>query len=146
MFRLRSDERARIEEISNLDAYSSLTNARVPISQIASLSTSFVSPKICRRDHQRCVTVKCDTRGGALASGVVRQMQKRLTQASSEWPPGCRFQFGGEFEEQSKAFDAVSVALVASLVLIYLALVLQFNSITKPWVVFAGVPFGSWAA
>ena len=37
------------------------TNARVPISQIADLSTKLVSPKICRRDHQRCITVKCDT-------------------------------------------------------------------------------------
>ena len=34
------------------------------------------------------------------------------------------------------------MALLASLALIYLALVFQFNSVTKPLVVFAGVPFG----
>ncbi len=141
-FRLRSDERARIDEIANLDAFSSLTNARVPISEIARMSTEFVSPKICRRDHQRCITVKCDTVPGVLASGVVHQMQTRLGTLSHQWPPGYRFQFGGEYEEQAKGFDAVTVALVASLALIYLALVLQFNSVTKPLVVFAGVPFG----
>lgn len=142
VFRLRSDERSRIEEISNLDVVSAITNARVPISQIAEISTKLVSPKIWRRDHQRCITVKCDTMPGVLASSVVNQMQDRLDRLSREWSPGYRFQFGGEYEEQVKGFDAVRLAMLASLVMIYLALVFQFNSITKPWVVFAGVPFG----
>ena len=141
-FRLRSDERAKIEEINNLDAFSSVTNLRVPISQIVELSMKLVSPKIWRRDHQRCITVKCDTVPGVLASSVVKDMQKRLGRLSTDWPPGYRFQFGGEYEEQVKGFDSVAVALVASLALIYLALVFQFNSVTKPLVVFAGVPFG----
>jgi multidrug efflux pump subunit AcrB len=142
MFRLRSDQRARIEEITNLDAFSSLTNVRVPISQIAQFSTKLVSPKIWRRDHQRCITVKCDTVPGVLASSVVHQMKERFDRLSPAWPPGCRYQFGGEYEEQVKGFDSVALALLASLVLIYLALVFQFNSVTKPLVVFAGVPFG----
>ena len=141
-FRLRSDERARIEEINNLDAFSSVTNLRVPISQIVELSMKLVSPKIWRRDHQRCITVKCDTVPGVLASSVVKDMQKRLGRLSTEWQPGYRFQFGGEYEEQVKGFDSVGIALLASLALIYLALVFQFNSVTKPLVVFAGVPFG----
>jgi multidrug efflux pump subunit AcrB len=141
-FRLRSDERARIEEIRNLDAFSSLTNARVPIRQIVEFTTESVSPKIWRRDHQRCITVKCDTVPGVLASSVVNAMRVRLDRMSRQWPPGYRYQFGGEYEEQVKGFDSVGLALAVSLVAIYLALVLQFNSVTKPLVVFAGVPFG----
>jgi len=141
-FRLRSDERARIEEINELDAVSATTNLRVPISQIVDVSMKLVSPKIWRRDHQRCITVKCDTTFGVLASSVVRQIQPRLARMAQEWPPGCRFQFGGEYEEQTKGFDSVGLALLASLAAIYLALVLQFNSVVKPLVVFAGVPFG----
>lgn len=142
VFRLRSDERSRIDEIVNLDAVSSLTNARVPISQIAEITTCFVSPKIRRRDHQRCITVKCDTLPGTLASRVVATIDKKLKRDAADWPPGYRFEFGGEHEEQRKGFDSVAIALMASLVLIYLALVMQFNSVTKPLVVFAGVPFG----
>ena len=141
-FRLRSDERTRIEDVNNLDVVSASTNARVPISQIADFSTKLVSPKICRRDRQRCITVKCDTMQGVLASNVAAAMQQRLDRLASQWPPGYRFQFGGEYEEQRKGFNAVSLALVVSLGMIYLALVLQFNSATKPLVVFAGVPFG----
>ncbi|MEN6559099.1 MAG: efflux RND transporter permease subunit [Thermoguttaceae bacterium] len=141
-FRLRSDERMRIEDINNLDVISGLTNARVPISQIADFSAKMVSPKIRRRDLQRCITVKCDTRAGTLASTVVNHMQRWLKKNSTDWPPGYRYQFGGEYEEQSKGFKSVGLALTASMVLIYLALVLQFNSVTKPLVVFVGVPFG----
>ncbi len=36
----------------------------------------------------------------------------------------------------------MSVAMVTSIIAIYLALVLQFNSPTKPLLVFAAVPFG----
>jgi multidrug efflux pump subunit AcrB len=114
----------------------------VPLSQIAEVSTKLVSPKIRRRDNQRCITVKCDTAAGVLASTVVDRMQSRLGRLSGEWPPGYRFQFGGEYEEQVKGFNSVRLALLASVVLIYLALVLQFNSVFKPLVVFVGVPFG----
>jgi multidrug efflux pump len=142
VFRLRSDERTQITDIADLDVFSSLSSVRVPLSQIAEIKTKLVSPKIRRRDFQRCITVKCDTVSGVLASSVVSRMTKNLAQLSKNWPPDCRFQFGGEFEEQTKGFDAVAIALVASLVLIYLALVYQFNSVTKPLVVFVGVPFG----
>jgi len=141
-FRLRSDERARIEDINNLDVVSALTNARVPISQIAEFSTKLVSPKIWRRDRQRCITVKCDTVPGVLASNIVGEVQKRLEHLNREWPPGYHYQISGEYEEQTKGFASVALALVASLALIYGALVLQFNSVTKPLVVFVGVPFG----
>jgi multidrug efflux pump subunit AcrB len=131
-----------VEDLGSLDAVSTATNVRVPLSQIARFEPQWVSPKICRRHHQRCVTVKCDVVPGVLPSRIVRDMQDRLTRSSAVWPPGYRFEFGGEHEEQVKGFRAVSVALVVSLAMIYLALVLQFNSVTKPLVVFAAVPFG----
>lgn len=141
-FRLRNDERAKIEDIANLNAVSSLTNVRVPMSQIVEMGTEFVAPNIWRRDHQLCLTIKCEPLPGLVASGIVAEMQKRLGQMISDWPLGYRYEFGGEYEEQSKGFDAITWALVISLVLIYLALVLQFNSLAQPLVVFAGVPFG----
>lgn len=142
VFRLRSDERSRIENLGNLDVVSSLTNARVPISQIAQISTKMVTPKIRRRDFQRCITIKCDAAPGVLPSRIVNAMQPWLAQQARQWPPSYRFEFGGEYEEQVKGFQSIALALVVSMVMIYLALVLQFNSVTKPLVVFAGVPFG----
>ncbi len=140
--RLRCDERTRYEDLTNLVAVSSVTNDRVPLNQIAQFKTELVAPKICRRDHERCLTVKCDTVPGVLPSQIVRQIDDQLKQAERGWPHGYRYEFGGEKYEQQKGFASLSRALVMSLVAIYLVLVWQFNSITKPLVVFAAVPFG----
>ena len=140
--RLRCDERTRYEDLTNLTAVSSITNDRVPLNQIARFQTELVAPKICRRDHRRCLTVKCDTVPGVLPSQVVRAIDRRLQDAQGSWPPDYRYEFGGEKYEQQKGFASLSRALVISLCAIYLVLVWQFNSVTKPLVVFAAVPFG----
>ena len=140
--RLRCDERTRYEDLINLTAVSSITNARVPLNEIARLTTDLVAPKICRRNHERCLTVKCDTVPGVLPSQVVREIDRRLQRAQGSWPHNYRYEFGGEKYEQQKGFASLTRALMISLAAIYLVLVWQFNSVTKPLVVFAAVPFG----
>jgi multidrug efflux pump subunit AcrB len=58
------------------------------------------------------------------------------------FPPGYRWEFGGEKFEQEKGFRSLTLALIVSFLAIYLALVLQFNSATQPLLVYAAVPFG----
>lgn len=140
LMRLRSDERSGVHDLYNLYVVSSLSNARVPLLQIAGFRTELVSPKIWRRDHQRCLTVKCDSVPGVLPSRILAQLEPGLS--AMAWPPGYRFEFAGEQFEQSKEFPKLARALSVSLLAIYLALVLQFNNTIKPLIVFAAVPFG----
>jgi multidrug efflux pump subunit AcrB len=126
-----------------LDTFSATGGGRrVSLDQVGSFRTELVSPKIARRDNERCLTVKCDTVAGVLPSRLVEFLETRLGRASRDWPPGYHFAFGGEKEEQSKGFGSMAVAMVASIVAIYIALVIQFNSLAKPLIVFAAVPFG----
>ncbi len=140
--RLRDDERTKLGGLEGISALGMNSSTRVPLSQVAEFAPEMVSPRILRRNHERCLTVKSDTVPGVLASQVVEQLDRKLKEESRSWPPGYRYEFGGEQEEQSKGFRSVAIALVVSLVSIYLALVLQFNSVTKPLVVYAAVPFG----
>jgi multidrug efflux pump subunit AcrB len=136
IIRLRPDERSRMEDMKTLQVFSR-TGTQVPLEQVGTFRT-----KIARRDNERCMTVKCDTVPGVLPSGVADTLEKQLAEVSKAWPPGYRYAFGGEKEEQAKGFAFMAVAMVASILGIYLALVLQFNSLTKPLLVFAAVPFG----
>ena len=140
--KLRPDERSRVEDLMTLEARGAQSGHQVPLDQVSAFRTEMVRPKIARRDNERCLTVKCDTVTGVLPSRLVEYLDAKLHDASKSWPPGYRFAFGGEKEEQSKGFGSMSIAMVASVLAIYLALVLQFNSLTKPLVVFAAVPFG----
>lgn len=139
-FRLRPEERSQMTDLYNLSAISSLTNERVPLRQITEGKYEMIPPKIRRRDHERCITVKCDAAPGTLPSALAEQLRNELP--SIGFPPGYRYEFGGEDFEQRKGFADVKVALLVSMVAIYLALVLQFESLTKPLLVFAAVPFG----
>jgi multidrug efflux pump subunit AcrB len=140
--RLRSEERRELNDLYNLDVMNVDNSTLVPLRQIARYQTEMVSPKIQRRYHERCVTVKCDTVRGVLPSRVVSELEKTLPIASAVWPAGYRYEFGGEKYEQAKGFASVTVALIVSVICIYAVLVWQFNSTTKPLVVFAAVPFG----
>ena len=140
--KLRPDERSRVEDLMTLEAHGAQSGHRVPLDQVGAFRTEMVRPKVMRRDNERCLTVKCDTVAGVLPSRLVEFLDFKLRDASKAWPPGYRFAFGGEKEEQAKGFGSMSIAMVVSVLAIYLALVLQFNSLTKPLVVFAAVPFG----
>ena len=142
MLKLRPDERARVEEMRSLNVASLTTGAKVPLDQISSFRPEFVPPKICRRDNERCMTVKADVAPGLLASKIYDDVEAKLAVASKDWPAGYHYQIGGEKEEQAKGFGSLAIAMVVSIISIYIALILQFNSLTKPLVVFAAVPFG----
>jgi len=142
VLKLRPDERSRLDDLRTLSVPAGGGTLRVPLDQIAVFHPEAVAPKVARRDHERCLTVKCDTVPGVLPSRVVEYVQTALAAASKGWPAGYHFTFGGEKEEQAKGFASMRVAMVASLLAIYLALVVQFNSLTKPMLVYAAVPFG----
>jgi multidrug efflux pump subunit AcrB len=151
MLRLRPPERTRLDDLFSLTAVNTRSGARMPLQQLATFEPQIVTPKIRRRDHERCITVRCDTVPGVLPSEVVDQLQRVLPSASSHGaspgtavalPPGYRWEFGGEKFEQEKGFKSLTLALIVSFLAIYLALVLQFNSVTQPLLVYAAVPFG----
>ncbi|WP_165220148.1 efflux RND transporter permease subunit [Aquisphaera insulae] len=141
VLRLRPDERSRVTDLSTLSVPAT-EGSRVPLDQIAAFRAEAAAPKIARRDHERCLTVKCDAAPGFLPSRIVEHLEKRLAAVTPSWPAGYRVSFGGEKEEQAKGFASMRVAMIVSILSIYVALVLQFNSVTKPLVVFAAVPFG----
>src|SRR5206468_2986515 len=58
-------------------------------------------------------------------------------------PPGYSMQIGGEYAKQQQGFADLVIVLAISVAAIYLALVFQFRSAIKPWLVFAAVPYGT---
>ena len=150
--RLRAAERSQLDDLNSLNVVNSATGAHVPLGQIAAFEREIITPKIRRRDHERCLTIRCDTVQGVLPSQVVAQLLQSLPTASTApgalgtstiaFPTGYHWEFGGEKFEQDKGFSSLTIALIVSFAAIYLALVVQFNSATQPLLVYAAVPFG----
>jgi multidrug efflux pump subunit AcrB len=145
--RLRASERQRLSDVDNLYVYSGRDpNVKVPLRQISQLDFAGATAKILRRNHVRTITVGAYPTAGSMPSEVLAQIQPDLEKLKAELPPGYTLEIGGEKHEQEKSFAQLVVVLVISVLSIFMALVFQFRSATKPLVVFAAIPFGIVAA
>jgi multidrug efflux pump subunit AcrB len=142
VLRLRAAERARLSDIENLYVQASLTDQRVPLRQVSKVTYGMVTSKIMRRNHARTVTVAAFPNSGVLASEVMAQVRSDLRGVAEDLPPGFKLEIGGEEEEQVKGFKNLVIVLAISIISIFLALVVQFKSATKPLVLFAAIPYG----
>ncbi|HEY7614266.1 MAG TPA: efflux RND transporter permease subunit [Gemmatimonadales bacterium] len=140
--RLRMDERARLGDLTNLYVYSSQGSERVPLRQIAALSTGMRPEKILRRNQFRTITVGAFPREGKLASEVMMASQAELDRFRATLPPGFKLEIAGEMEKQQDGFGELAVILGISIGLIFLALAVQFQNAIKPLIVFGAIPYG----
>jgi multidrug efflux pump subunit AcrB len=98
--------------------------------------------KLQRRNQFRTVTISAFPGAGVLPSEVLDAAMARLDEFRRTLPDGYRMEIGGEREEQVKSFRNLTVVMMISIVLIYLALVFQFKHAIKPFIVYAAIPYG----
>ncbi|MBM4293630.1 MAG: efflux RND transporter permease subunit [Deltaproteobacteria bacterium] len=140
--RLRMEERSRLSDLQNLYVYSSQGPQRVPLGLISQIDYQLLTEKICRRQQFRTIEVACFPVAGVLPSEVLGQALPDLIKFRHNLPPGYKMEIGGEQEEQDKGFGDLTIVMVISVTLIYLALVFQFKNAVKPLIVFATIPYG----
>ncbi|MGZ4789806.1 MAG: efflux RND transporter permease subunit, partial [Terriglobales bacterium] len=140
--RLRMEERAGLSDVQNTYVYSQTSNQRVPLRQVSNVTTEMAVPKIKRRNQFRTVTVSTFPIPGVLPSEVLTPLLPKVKEFQKNLPPGYFLEIGGEYDEQQKGFKELSVVMAISVLLIYIALVLQFKNAIKPLLVFAAIPYG----
>ncbi len=95
---------------------------------------------IDRKDQQRIVTVSANVAERDLGS-VARAVTDRLEQIAR--PMGYDLIVAGGFEEQQKSFDELLLAMGLALVLVYMVLASQYESLRDPIVVMLSVPLAA---
>ncbi|AKH19231.1 efflux RND transporter permease subunit [Sedimenticola thiotaurini] len=93
-----------------------------------------------RKDQQRLITVTANVADRDLGS-VAADIQERLNQIPR--PVGYDLLISGNFEEQQKAFDELLVSLLLALLLVYMVLASQYESLGDPLVVMLSVPLAA---
>ncbi len=83
---------------------------------------------IARRNEQRVNTVQAFITSGVLPSTVLSALQERLEDANFELPPGYRYEFGGEYEEQNSAVGNLLLFVPILILGMITALVLSLGS------------------
>jgi multidrug efflux pump subunit AcrB len=140
--RLRMEERAQLSDLSNLYVYSMQGSTKIPLQQIASLSTGMRPEKINRRDQFRTITIGAYPKDGVLSSEVLKTSKPALDSLAAHLPLGVKLKIAGEQEKQQDGFLELVLVLATSVAMIFLALAVQFQNAVKPFLVFGAIPYG----
>jgi multidrug efflux pump subunit AcrB len=140
--RLKVEERAQLSDLQNLYVYAMQGSAKVPLTQVSKIEHSMNTERIIRLDHFRTIAVRCFPRQGVLSSEVLKAAGPKLEEFEKNLPPGYKIRMGGDYYQQHRGFGELGIVMAASIFLIFLALVLQFNNAVKPFLVFAAAPYG----
>src|SRR5215813_194812 len=137
-FRLDGAERSGMDDVSAATLVSPVTGARVPLREVADVAPEFRASRIVRRNGVRTLTVRSFAQPDVLPSVVLKAAMPRI--AALKLPAGMRMEFGGEKEGSAEVQGAVNIALLASLIGVFLILLFQFRNVRHPLVIMTSIP------
>jgi multidrug efflux pump subunit AcrB len=111
----------------------------VPLSSVAKLKYSQTYGGIKRKNQKRMVTLGSNVLVGYNANEVVAQVIKAV--AKFDLPKTVTVDMTGEQEQQAETGAFLGRAMLISLGLIFLILVTQFNSLSKPVIILSEIIF-----
>lgn len=135
--RLRKEDRERIEDLGLLFVKSP-SGKQIRLSNLARIKEATGPVRIERKGQQRIVKVMADIYQRDLGS-VVKEAREKLS--SIALPPGFSLKFGGAREEQEKSFRWLLLSLLLGMVLVYMVMASQFESIRDPMIMYFAIPF-----
>ena len=136
--RLVEASRQKIEDIENLSIVSPLTQTQVKLSNIARIYEAYGPLFIDRQNRERVVRVECNAYQRS-SGKVVEDIKKELQQVVL--PKDVMVNIGGEAEEQKKAFRDLTLLLMLGIVLVYMIMAAQFESLLDPFIIMFAIPF-----
>ena len=136
--RYEPTSRTSIEDIENIIIYSS-TGTPVRIKELGKVVQRDMPPTIERKDRERIVTVDAVlATGAALSDGVNYGMQ---IIENMNIPSGYIIDIAGSYEDQQESNADMGVLAILIIVLVFIVMAAQFESLTYPFIIMFSVPF-----
>jgi len=110
----------------------------VPLTTLARIDYAGSIGDITRINNERVVTVKASVDETKIPGPVARAQCEAILQ-ELPLPSGYDLKFTGEFEFQQESEDFLQKAFLVALLLIFLLLVSQFNSVIQPFIIMTSV-------
>lgn len=125
--------------LSNLEYLTIATpmGVSVPLNQVAEVSIEKGPVQINRVSQERVVSVTSQ-----IVNRDVRSISQDIEKALEEYemPEGYHYEFAGENEEVMEAFGQLFTALIMAILLIYMVMAAQFESLLNPFIIMFTIP------
>jgi hydrophobe/amphiphile efflux-1 (HAE1) family protein len=136
--RLEESSRAKIEDIENLSVVSPLTGKQVKLSSFAKVYETIGPMDIERKNRERVARVEANVFGRS-SGKITEDIKAGLAKISV--PSDMTINIGGEAEEQQKAFRDMITLISLGIILVYMVIAAQFESLLDPFIIMFSVPF-----
>jgi HAE1 family hydrophobic/amphiphilic exporter-1 len=125
--------------------YSQLENTKIlsplgveiPLIEVADIKVEKGPIAITREGQERYVTVSSDVFKRSTGD-VNKDISERLNEMNL--PPGYSIKYGGEMEQIEDAFSSLTLALLLAIVLVYMVMAAQFESLLHPFTIMFSIP------
>ena len=130
------EEKLSIDDISGIEVKGE--NGKAEVGDIAEVAVEDSPSSVYRSNQQRYMTVSVTIDPDAVTSSVSGEVEKLVE--NYDMPAGISVEVGGETATVSEYMQDLVLAIALALVLMYLIMVAQFQSLKSPFIVMFTVP------
>ncbi len=134
---LRAEDRKDISDIRHLTVRTQ-NNVMVPLSELAELRTARGPSEIKRLNQQRAVVVSANILKRS-TSDVIADVSKKLEQYQNL--TDYNVFLSGESAQMKETFGGLAVAMILAIVLVYMIMAAEFESLWNPFIIMITIPF-----
>ncbi len=138
IIRYAPEFRTTVEDIENILIYNPMGQG-VRLRDLGKVKEILTPPAIDRKDRERMVTVTAIVPQGMAMSDLVAETNKFM--AETTLPMGISWQLGGTYEDQQETFTDLIVLMALIIILVFIVMAAQFESLTYPFVIMFSIPF-----
>ena len=135
--RFKEESRSTLTDIENI-AISTPMGQMVRLGEIATIKEFWSPPNIERKRKERIVRVSFTPYQRSLTE-LQTEVQKAIDEI--DMPASIMVRISGAIEEQTEAFKDIAMLIVISLILVYLIMASQFESLKMPFIIMFSIPF-----
>lgn len=137
LVRLEADTRENIDSL--LDEQMPHGTMLIPLRELVEYEVARGPKEIRRESQQREVLVTANLRGAKI-SQVITEVREKVSELAL--PSDYRVVFTGEQEEMSKSFRSLIFAFSLAVLLVYMIMAAQFESLLHPFLILFTLPMG----
>ena len=135
--RLKKSSTSTLTDIENL-GISNQMGQIIRLGEIAQIKEYWAPPSIEHKRKERIVTVSFTPYKESLTK-LQTEVQKIIN--TTELPAGVMVQISGSIQDQMESFMDIAQLMVISLILVYLIMASQFESLRMPLIIMFSIPF-----
>jgi HAE1 family hydrophobic/amphiphilic exporter-1 len=139
LVKVKDAEKMSMDDVLNL----TLTNSDgkpVSLRNVVDVKARSGPQRIERRDRERVLSISAEIEDRDLSS-VLADIRAGIRRVPI--PRDFEVTFTGDFEEQQKAFGELLLSIILSLMLVYMVMAMQYESLRDPFIVMFSVPLAA---